>query len=67
MIYINDKFYTEIKNENYIIYDNKIYKLTNTPKSLTTRYQLDNNTKIPKNKIVILTENNQLTLIDKIN
>ena len=65
MIYLNEKFFTEIKNENYIIHNNKIYRLTNTPKSLKTRYQIINNTKIPKNKTVILTENNELTLIDK--
>ena len=35
----------------------------NIPKSLKTRYQIINNTKIPKNKTVILTENNELTLI----
>ena len=65
MIYLNEKFYTEVKNENYIIHNNKIYRLTNTPKSLKTRYELINNTKIPKNKIVILSENNELSLIDK--
>ena len=65
MIYLNGKFFTEIKNENYIIHDNKIYRQTNTPKSLKTRYQLFHITKIPKNKTVILTENNELTLIDK--
>ena len=64
MIYLNEKFFTEIKNENYIIHNNKIYRLTNTPKTLKTRYQLIHNTKIPKNKTVILTENNELTLID---
>ena len=65
MIYLNEKFFTEIKNENYIIHNNKIYRLKNTPKSLKTRYLIINNTKIPKNKTVILTDNNELTLIDK--
>ena len=65
MIYLHDKFFTEIKNENYIIHNNKIYTLTQSPKSLKTQYQTINNTKIPKNKTVIITENNELTLIDK--
>ena len=65
MMYLNEKFYTEIKNDKYLNHNNKIYRLTNTPKSLKTRYQIINNTKIPKNKTVILTENNELTLIDK--
>ena len=34
MIYLNEKFFTEIKNEKYIIHNNnKIYRLTNTPKN----------------------------------
>ena len=65
MIYLNEKIYTEIKNEKYIVHDNKIYKLTNTPKSLKTRYQLVNNTKVPNNKIVILSDDNTLILTDK--
>ena len=28
MIYINDKFYKEIKSDKYIIHNNKIYRLT---------------------------------------
>ena len=42
MIYLNEKFYTEIKNENYIPHNNKIYRLTNTPKSLKSRHQTIN-------------------------
>ena len=62
MIYLNEKFFTEIKNEIYIIHNNKIYRQTSFPKSLKTRYELINNTKIPKNKIVILSENGELNL-----
>ena len=62
MIYLNEKFYTEVKSDKYIIHNNKIYRLSNTPKSLKTQYELINNTKIPKNKIVILSENGELTL-----
>ena len=50
MIYLNEKFYTEIKNENYIIYNNNIYRQTNIPKNLKSRYELINNQKVPKNK-----------------
>ena len=52
MIYLNEKFYTEVKNENYIIHNNKIYRLTNTPKSLKTRYELINNKKYQKTKLL---------------
>ena len=62
MIYLNENFYTEIKIENYIIHNNKIYRQTNFPKNLKSRYEIINNQKIPKNKTVILTENNELTL-----
>ena len=65
MIHLNEKFYREVKNENYTIHNNKIYGLTNTPKSLKKQYQKINIIKIPKNKIVILSENNELTLTDK--
>ena len=65
MIYLNENFFTEVKNNKYIIHNNKIYRLTNIPKNLKSRYEIINNTKIPKNKTVILTENNELTLIDK--
>ena len=65
MIYLNENFFTEVKNNKYIIHDNKIYRETQIPKSLKTRYEIINSTKIPKNKTVILTDNNELTLIDK--
>ena len=50
---------------NYIIHNNKLYRQTNIPKNLKSRYEIINNQKLPKNKTVILTENNELTLIDK--
>ena len=43
MIYINEKFFTETKNDKYVIHDNKIYRQTNISKSLQTRYELVNN------------------------
>ena len=49
MIYLNENFYPDIKNENYIIHNNKIYRLKNIPKNLKSRYEIINNTKIPKN------------------
>ena len=56
MIYLNEKFYTEVKSDKYNIHIKKIYRLTNTPKSSKTQYELNNNQKVPKNKIVILND-----------
>ena len=43
MTYLNQKINTEMKNEKYIIHNNKIYRSTNTPKSLKTHFELINN------------------------
>ena len=48
MIYLNEKLFTEIKNENYIIHNNKIYRQTNIPKNLKSRYEIINNQKSTK-------------------
>ena len=66
MLYLNDKYFTEVKNEKYIIHNNKIYQQTQTSKSLKTGYEIINNGKIRKRKIVIQPENNTLSLTDKI-
>ena len=37
MKYLNNKFYTECKNDKYIIQEGKIFRETVVPKSLKTR------------------------------
>ena len=54
MIYLNENFYTEVRNDKYIIHDKK---KTLSPK---TQYKLINNQKVPKNKIVVKSEDNLL-------
>ena len=53
MKYLNNKFYTEVNNDKYIINDGKIYRETVPPKSLKTRYEIMNNIKLDKNLNVI--------------
>ena len=53
MKYINNKFYTEVNNQKYIINDNKIYRETVAPKSVKTRYEVMNGVKLEKNINVI--------------
>ena len=48
MKYLNNKFYTECKNDKYIIQEGKIFRETVAPKSLKTRYEAINNVKIDK-------------------
>ena len=48
--YLNDKFYTEVKNEKYIIHDGKIFRETVIPKSLKTQYETIHGTKVPRGK-----------------
>ena len=55
-----------LQKEKYIVHKNKYFRETQTPKSLKRQYELINNQKVPKNKTVILTENNILSLTDKI-
>ena len=53
MKYLNNKFYTEVKNDKYIINDGKIYRETIAPKSLKTKYEIMNGVKLEKNLVVI--------------
>ena len=62
--YLNDKFYTEVKNEKYIIHDGKIFRET-VPKSLKTQYETIHGTKVPKGKKVVQSEDGSLVLVDK--
>ena len=64
MKYLNDKFYTECKNDKYIIHENKIYRETAAPKSLKTKYEAMNDTKIDRNKTVIELDDGSLVLVD---
>ena len=64
MKYLNNKFYTEYTNDKYIIHENKIYRETVAPKSLKTKYEAMNNTKIDKNKTVIELDDGSLVLVD---
>ena len=64
MKYLNDKFYTECKNDKYIIHENKIYRETVSPKSLKTKYEAMNDTKIDRNKTVIELDDGSLVLVD---
>ena len=64
MKYLNNKFYTEYTNDKYIIHENKIYRETVAPKSLKTKYEAMNNTKIDKNKTVIKLDDGSLVLVD---
>ena len=67
MIYLNEKFYTEIENEKtcnsqkWNLSRNKTYL-----KIKKTQYELVNNVKVLKNKIIIQSDNNILTLTDNI-
>ena len=62
--YLNNKFYSEVKNEKYIIHEGKIFRET-VPKSLKTQYELIHERKVPKGKIVNQLETGELVLIDK--
>ena len=64
MKYLNNKFYTEYTNDKYIIHENKIFRETVAPKSLKTKYEAMNNTKIDKNKTVIELDDGSLVLVD---
>ena len=49
MKYLNNKFYTEVNNDKYIINDGKIFRETVAPKSLKTKYEVMNGVKLEKN------------------
>ena len=62
--YLNNKFYSEVKNEKYIIHEGKIFRET-VPKSLKTQYETIHERKVPKGKLVNQLETGELVLIDK--
>ena len=53
MKYLNNKFYTEVNNDKYIINDGKFFRETIAPKSLKTKYEIMNGVKLEKNLTVI--------------
>ena len=62
MKYLNGEYYTEVKDHRYRIHPNGdiILRKRGPPKSLTTQYQVKNNTKIRTNQKVIRNDDNQL-------
>ena len=67
MKYLDGNYYVEVKDHRYKIHPTEKRKLRkrDPPKSLTTQYQVKNNTKIRTNQKVIKNDDNQL--IVKIN
>ena len=63
--YLNNKFYSEVKNEKYIIHDGKIFRETVIPKSLKTQYEAIYDMKVHKGKTVNQLEDGSLVLVDK--
>ena len=61
--YLNNKFYSEVKNDKYIIHDYKIFRETVIPKSLKTQYETNHDTKVPKCKKVVQSEYGSLVLV----
>ena len=64
MKYLNNKFYTDCKNDKDIIQEDKIFRETVAPRSLKTRYEATNNVKLEKNKTVIELDDGSLVLND---
>ena len=64
MKYLNGQYYVEVKDHRYKIRPTKniILRLRDEPKSLTTQYQVKNNTKIRTNQKVIRNDDNQLVV-----
>ena len=62
MKYLNGQYYTEVNDPRYRIHPNGeiILRKRDPPKSLTTQYQVKNNTKIRTNQKVIRNDNGQL-------
>ena len=62
MKYLDGKYDVEVKDHRYLFQPTKniISRLKDEPKSLTTQYQVHNNTQIRKNQKVIKNENNEL-------
>ena len=64
MKYLDGYYYVEVKDHRYKIHptENIILRKRDPPKSLTTQYQVENNTKIRTNQKVIRNEDNQLVV-----
>ena len=62
MKYLDGNYYVEVKGHRYKIHptENIILRKKDPPKSLTTQYQVKNNTKIRTNRKVFRNDNNQL-------
>ena len=62
MKYLNGESYVEIKDHRYKIHPTEkiILRKRDPPKSITTQYQVKNNTKIRTNQKVIRNDDNQL-------
>ena len=62
MKYLNGNYYVEVKDHRYKIHppENLLLRKRDPPKSLTTQYQVKNNTKIRANQKVIRNDDNQL-------
>ena len=62
MKYLDGNYYVAVKDHRYKIHptENIILRIRDPPKSLTTQYQVKNNTKIRTNQKVIRNDDNQL-------
>ena len=62
MNYLNGEYYVEVKDHRFEIHptENIILRKRDEPKSLRTRYQVQNETKIRKNQKVIKNDNEEL-------
>ena len=62
MKYLDGNYYVEVKNHRYKIHptENIILRKLDPPSSLRTQYQVQNETKIRRNKKVIKTDNDKL-------
>ena len=62
MKYLDVNYYVEVKDHRYRISptENIILRKKNTPKSLRTQYQVQNETQIRRNQKVIEIDNDQL-------
>ena len=60
MKYLKGEYYVEVKDHRYKIHhtENIIVRKRDPPKSLTTQYQVKNNTKIRTNQNVIRNDGN---------
>ena len=64
MKYINGEYYVEVKDHRYKIHptENIILRKRDPSKSLTTQYQVQNETQIRRNQKVIKSDNDQLVV-----